>query len=560
MLDGVFSALQTSEIKVPLLASIEAGQVLDPVNNAVEWLSSTLVWAIGSLFILRVLLEVSASSIFKWFLCGIGIGMILFLLLTEWRQFRVSVRRTRLVSDNMLERFASRLVQLFLLGAIFRFIAPVFVALSFFVSQHFVDSAISRDSEQLTNLRAEVSGFESSPASSDQALKTERDKKEGEIISLRETLASSRLELEKLDAQIEHLDEEVDQLRKLSENLEDVREELEDAEEDRQKRVQEKKSIEDEIKRIESELKCIDEPIAVDSCELLFDEKSNGREGDNSRPTDELKKLQSERTETERQLDEDQDSLEKLRRDIRPLDAVIEELKKEKRVPWILDSEELKEKKKRRKELAREEARLENAIKENEDALACINKRVVGESCSFSFSEVFDNVLGKIFFWRADLNKKLENERNSLSKKQSEIDDLDKEMDGWKQDERRFQGRLESLKDAPIELQEAKKRRKELAKEETRLEDEIKESEDALECINIRIAGGSCDSSKDVFSNLMEVLGMPALDKLNQVKNSIVNLLVAIAIKNILLPILFLVLVVKCSVPIIRGAFWLSRG
>ena len=48
--------------------------MLDPVNDAVERLSSTLVWAISSLFIQRILLEMVASPVFKWALCWIGVG------------------------------------------------------------------------------------------------------------------------------------------------------------------------------------------------------------------------------------------------------------------------------------------------------------------------------------------------------------------------------------------------------------------------------------------------------------------------------------------------------
>ena len=56
--NAAISAFQTSQLKVPFLASIEVGQLLDPVNDAVERLSSVMVWAIGSLFLQRILLEI----------------------------------------------------------------------------------------------------------------------------------------------------------------------------------------------------------------------------------------------------------------------------------------------------------------------------------------------------------------------------------------------------------------------------------------------------------------------------------------------------------------------
>ena len=55
------SILQTSQVNVPLLASVQVGEMLDPVNDAVERLSSIVVWAVGSLFLQRILLEIAAS-------------------------------------------------------------------------------------------------------------------------------------------------------------------------------------------------------------------------------------------------------------------------------------------------------------------------------------------------------------------------------------------------------------------------------------------------------------------------------------------------------------------
>ena len=62
--NAAVSVLQTSEVKVPLLASIQVGELLDPVNDAVERLSSALAWAIGSLFLQRIVLESASSPVF----------------------------------------------------------------------------------------------------------------------------------------------------------------------------------------------------------------------------------------------------------------------------------------------------------------------------------------------------------------------------------------------------------------------------------------------------------------------------------------------------------------
>ena len=113
------------------------------------------------------------------------------------------------------------------------------------------------------------------------------------------------------------------------------------------------------------------------------------------------------------------------------------------------------------------------------------------------------------------------------------------------------------------ERRAAKERRQVLDREIQRTEDEIRETEDALECIDTRIAGGSCDSlwervsrtGTTGISQIKETFG-----KLNDMATNVTMLLAAVAIKNILFPILFLMGAVKCSLPIARSASRLLAG
>ena len=105
-----------------------------------------------------------------------------------------------------------------------------------------------------------------------------------------------------------------------------------------------------------------------------------------------------------------------------------------------------------------------------------------------------------------------------------------------------------------------KERREELRREVERIEGSIQGSKEALKCIDTRIAGGSCDSlwdrlSKVSISQLRETFG-----KLNDTATNITMLLVAIAIKNVLFPIVFLMGAVKGSLPIARHASRLLCG
>ena len=98
-INALVSMLQTSQANV-LLVSVQVGQMLDPVNDAVERLSSIVVWAVGSLFVQRILLEVAASPVFKWILCSIGVVTIAALWLAEWGRVRMWCCQVFGVSDQ----------------------------------------------------------------------------------------------------------------------------------------------------------------------------------------------------------------------------------------------------------------------------------------------------------------------------------------------------------------------------------------------------------------------------------------------------------------------------
>ena len=82
------SVLQTSQVKVPLLASLQLGEVLDPINDGIERLSTTVVWAIGSLFVQRIVLDVTSSVVFRWIFLGSGLIALLGMLPLVSARFR----------------------------------------------------------------------------------------------------------------------------------------------------------------------------------------------------------------------------------------------------------------------------------------------------------------------------------------------------------------------------------------------------------------------------------------------------------------------------------------
>lgn len=275
--NGLVSVLQTSQVKVPLLASAEVGQMLDPVNDAVERLSSSLVWAVGSLFVQRILLEIAASPAFKWVLCLIGVAMIALLLLMEWDRLRVGCRDVLAIPDSKLDRGRDWLVRVFVVAAIFRFIVPAFIGLSFVVSQMFLESGITKNTEQLSMLRTQVSAVASSSSPGAESLEEEKDREVSRVKGLEKLKESAREEMERLDARIAQLNDDAGVLRWLPDYLGGAAdsEELRAAKERQQKLEQEIERLEDAIRESEDTLECIDTRLAGGSCDSLWNRIAN---------------------------------------------------------------------------------------------------------------------------------------------------------------------------------------------------------------------------------------------------------------------------------------------
>lgn len=276
-INGLVSVLQTSQVNMPLIASAEVGQMLDPVNDAIERLSSSLVWAVGSLFVQRILLEVAASPAFKWILCAIGIAMTALLLLMESDRFRVGCRQILAVSDSKVERCRDWLVRVFVVAAIFRFIVPAFIALSFLVSQMFLESGIANNTKKLSALKTQVSDIAGSPTPRGGQIEEEKAGVEARMRKLEEEKESAHQEMERLDGRITQLNDEAGWRRRLPGWVGGVSEseELRAAKEQRQELERKIEHAEDAIRESEDALECIETRIAGGSCDSLWDRMTN---------------------------------------------------------------------------------------------------------------------------------------------------------------------------------------------------------------------------------------------------------------------------------------------
>lgn len=77
-INGIISVLQTTTIEAGALfvgGSLSIGQMLDPINDAVERLSNVMTIAIGSILLQKTLLAITSSLLFKVLLTLSGLGL-----------------------------------------------------------------------------------------------------------------------------------------------------------------------------------------------------------------------------------------------------------------------------------------------------------------------------------------------------------------------------------------------------------------------------------------------------------------------------------------------------
>jgi hypothetical protein len=100
-LNAGISVLQSTDVGVGF-ASITIGQSLDPINDLIEDFSSLLKWAIGSLLIQKILLNLISDLGFNLLLSGAGLWLIVDLI---WPS-RFSIQVRKFVLSILVIRFA----------------------------------------------------------------------------------------------------------------------------------------------------------------------------------------------------------------------------------------------------------------------------------------------------------------------------------------------------------------------------------------------------------------------------------------------------------------------
>ena len=197
--NAAVSVLQTADIR--MFIGIEVGQVLDPANDAIERLSSGLVWAIGSLMVQEILLEVVSGQTFKWLLFALAGTSIL--VLAPFGSQRLGSKAFRMV-----------VVRVFVIAALLRFIAPIFAIGSMVASDVLLQGRINKSHSQLKELKVPSNKITGAVATDiqlkpdEEILLNEKKEKQMELKSLEEDLDLQLTKQTEVDSLIQKFPEQ----------------------------------------------------------------------------------------------------------------------------------------------------------------------------------------------------------------------------------------------------------------------------------------------------------------------------------------------------------------
>jgi len=138
-LNGVVSVLQSTTFSVSMLGgvSVTGGEILDPVNDLIEQYATLMKFAIGSLVIQKVLLEIVSHTFFK-VLTTVAGAFVIGSLLTTGRPGLVLAMRT------------------FVFVLFLRFMLVIVVMLNSVVSHYFIEGKTDGDVQSLSSISANL--------------------------------------------------------------------------------------------------------------------------------------------------------------------------------------------------------------------------------------------------------------------------------------------------------------------------------------------------------------------------------------------------------------------
>ena len=288
-INAAISVLQSSQVSVGLgvQTNIQIGEIFDPVNDAIERLSTALVWAIGSLFLQRIVLEVTSSTMFQWAFLVTAVIVILSYFLLGFKRSTILFSRLIGVPEEVIYRWQYLAIKVFVLAVVVRFIVPAFLAASFLVSQMLLQIHLDNNSEQLVTLSNEISLHTELELPAAEQLARQKQETGSQLATTREERTSLQEKYDAIVESIEALNEKAGLRRFVPEMLggklpgEEL-ESLRSQHDDLDRRIAE---LDDQIGVREEEVDCIDRQISGESCASLLEKIANiGKAGLESIP------------------------------------------------------------------------------------------------------------------------------------------------------------------------------------------------------------------------------------------------------------------------------------
>ena len=151
--NAAISLLQSAEVGIGI-ASIQPAQLLDPVNDLAEYMSDAMRFAIGSLFLQRILYTISSGVIFS----GVFTVSVVAYFICEWRNYLPHLRHKIMASLILI-----------------RFLVPAVVLTTGLVSQIFLDEQINQQSEIVSEKVETVNSSANNTSALSAKLKAEVD-------------------------------------------------------------------------------------------------------------------------------------------------------------------------------------------------------------------------------------------------------------------------------------------------------------------------------------------------------------------------------------------------
>lgn len=193
VINAFVSVIQTAQFELSLGvgASLQVGQLLDPINDAVEQYSEIMKLAIASLFGQKMLIEISSTTIFKLILTFTGLSFAASLF-----------ARQKFITNFLFKIFASM--------AFLRIIIVLVVLMNGIVSQAFIDNYAEKENIALGGVKNIVdTGAESEKDNKENALSIEENNK------LKKNLAALVIKRESIIADLANIEPEVIENKKI---------------------------------------------------------------------------------------------------------------------------------------------------------------------------------------------------------------------------------------------------------------------------------------------------------------------------------------------------------